>query len=90
MQYRCTDSYSNLDDDVNRLKLTKLNYVDMMLAPGIVSGLIDSESELNVLSQDILKGRDFDPMGEVEFHGIIGEPVLAPMVRLFIRLNDNA
>ena len=83
------ESCNDLNDDVNRLQLAKLNYVDVMLPVGIVSGLIDSGSELNVLNQSVLNGLDFDPIGEVEFRGIIGEPVKAPIIRLSIRLNDD-
>jgi len=43
------------DDSVNdnRLQLAQLNYIEIKLPLGTVSGLIDSGSELNVIRQDI-------------------------------------
>lgn len=77
------------NEAMNKLQLAKLEYVDLRLPTGIVTGLVDSGSELNVLHKDALQGMDIDPVGEVEFRGIIGEPVKAPIVRLPIRLNDD-
>jgi len=80
------------NDDIvndNRLQLAQLNYVEIKLPLGTVSGLIDSGSELNVIRQDIIQGLDFDPIVEVEFRGIIGEPVRAPIIRIPVRLNDE-
>jgi len=51
----------------NRLQLAQLNYVEIKLPLGTVSGSIDSGSELNVIRHDIIDGLDFDPIGEVEF-----------------------
>ena len=83
------ESYNDGSVNDNRLQLAQLNYVEIKLPLGTVSGLIDSGSELNVIRQDIIHGLDFDPIGEVEFRGIIGEPVRAPIIRIPVRLNDE-
>ena len=83
------ESYNDGSVNDNRLQLAQLNYVEIKLPLGTVSGIIDSGSELNVIRQDIIHGLDFDPIGEVEFRGIIGEPVRAPIIRIPVRLNDE-
>jgi hypothetical protein len=82
-------NYNDGNVDDNRIQLAQSNYVEIKLPLGTVSGLIDSGSELNVIKQGIIHKLDFDSIGEVEFRGVIDEPVRAQRVRIPVLLNDE-
>ena len=76
------------------LKKATLEHLDIEInVDGIqqrrVKCLIDSGTEITVVSKEVIKGLPVTEMGEVSIQGAAGKPVLAKLVKLELRLTNK-
>ena len=75
------------------LKKATLQHVDIEInVDGMqkrnVKCLVDSGTEIPVVSKEVLKGMHLDEMGEVSIQCVVGKPVVAKLVKLELRLSN--
>jgi hypothetical protein len=77
-------------------EFAKLHYVEVIInsKPGnnfkLISALDDSGAEIAVAKTETIAGFDnVEHVGQIKLRGIVGEPVTAELVRLYVRLANN-
>ena len=86
----CTIPNNDIQARIQETELAKLNYYDVCIdgVARTVQGLSDSGAQLSVCHSDVVRELNLEPIGNVMLRGIVGQPVMAKLVNLYIKLAD--
>ena len=86
-----SQSASDVHTDLGQISLARLDYVDIDIQgrAGTLKALSDSGSQLNVIISLLIAPLGLSPIGNISIRGIIGTPIITPLVVLHIDCIHN-
>jgi transposase InsO family protein len=90
----CTSVSLTRSDNLNN-DFAKLHYIDVRIADDphssykVMSALCDSGAEISVVRADKVRGLNLPRVMDIKLRGIVGSPVSAEVVKLFVSCHDE-
>lgn len=86
---KCVNTFTAIAKTVEN-DFSTLQYIDVCLSDSIskctVSALVDSGAEISLVNSAIVKDWNVDKVGSINLRGIVGNPIEADVIRVYIKL----